>query len=186
MMQLEAQTFLRLTEHAGTLAFLDLETTGTRGDYNSILVGSIRPWRGKIQTFSVQQPGNDKRIVRELKERLEQADAWVTYYGKGFDVPILNTRLLKWGYHPVAKRPHVDMYYTLKYNLLTSRRSQAHLLEWLETPEQKLTISAELWNRVLHSFEPTMRILRRRCESDVRGLNALYDRTKHVISDIKR
>lgn len=184
---LETQDFLRLTEGANTLLFVDIEATGLRGDYNSILVVSALPYRNeKAVTMKVGQPGNDRKLVREAKEVLEDHDCWVTYYGKGFDLPMLNTRLLKWGLRPIEKRPHVDLYFTLKSNLLTARRSQAHLLEWLETPETKMTIGADVWNQVLHNFSAAIETLVQRCESDVRGLRGLYEKTKHIIVDIKR
>jgi hypothetical protein len=43
-----------------------------------------------------------------------------------------------------------------------------------------------MWNRVLawpKAYLPTMV---ERCESDVTGLEALYDATKHLIREVKR
>ena len=185
-MQLDAQEYLDLTEGAGKLAFLDIEATGLRGDYNSILCVSIKPFGKKPYTFAVKQPGNDQKVVREAKEALEEYGCWCGYYSKGFDVPMLNTRLLKWGVDPIEKRPHIDLYFTLKANLLTARRSQGHLLSWLETPEEKMTVSAELWNRIIEDLEGTMPVMIKRCESDTAGLEALYRRTRHLIREIKR
>ena len=187
-MQVDVQKYLDLVENANTLGFFDIESTGFRGDYNSILVGSIKCFYEKNpRTFKVARPGNDKAVVRQLKDNLEALDVWVTYYGKGFDIPMLNTRLLKWGYKPVEKRPHLDLYYSLKAHIHTSRKSQAHLLEWLKVPEGKMTVSADVWNEVLANptGEP-MQILVKRCESDVRTLQGLYRRTRHVIEDLKR
>jgi hypothetical protein len=184
-MQLPAQDFLRLVERAGSLVFFDLEATGLKGDYNSILVVSAKPFGKAPATTRVTQIGNDQRVVREAKDMLENADAWVSYYGKGFDIPMLNTRLMKWGFKPIEKRPHIDMYYTLKSNLLTGRRSQAHLLEWLETRQQKMSIGASVWADM--PFKPeNLGVMVKRCESDVKGLEALYGRTRHLIADIKR
>lgn len=185
-MQVDEQVFLDLAEDAAKIVFLDLEATGLKGDYNSILVFSLKPYGKKSYSFTVGQPGNDLRVCREAKEALESYNCWVGYYSKGYDIPMLNTRLLKWGMRPVEKQPHLDMYFTLKANLLTARRSQAHLLEWLETPQQKMTISAETWNRVLSDFGPTINTLRKRCESDVAGLESLYKKTRHVIREIKK
>ena len=182
----DTQVFLRLAEKAKTLVFFDIESTGLRGDYNSVLVVSVKPYKEKPESFRVEQPGNDKRVVREAKERLEDADAWVGYYSKMFDIPMLNTRLLKWGYKPIGKRPHLDMYFTLRANLLTARRSQSHLLAWLNTPEQKMTVGADVWNEILHNFNPAMKTMVQRCESDCAGLEGLYEKTKHVVGEIKK
>lgn len=186
-MKVDVQEYLRLVKTAKTLAFWDIEATGLRGDYNSILVASVKPYKSKPTTFKIVQPGNDKKLVRELKDHLESFDCWVTYYGKGFDVKMLDTRLLKWGYQPVVKKPHIDMYYTLKAHLLTARRSQGHLLHWLDAPEQKMSVGAEMWNQILH--DPTgeaMATMIKRCESDCKGLESLFDKTDHLIGDIKR
>ena len=184
-MQIDPQVFLRLVENAKTIAFLDIEATGLRGDYNSTLVVSILPYHSTPTSFKVKRAGQDKKVVIAAKEMLESLDAWVTYYGKGFDIKMLNTRLLYHRIAPIAKRPHVDMYYSLKSNLLTARRSQAHLLGWLGTPEQKMSVSAEAWNRILSNTKSEMKVMVARCESDVEGLQGLYDRTKHLIRDIK-
>ena len=62
-MQIEASDYLRLVEKSNTLAFFDIEATGLRGDYNSVLVASIKPYNSKPYSFVVKQPGNDSRIV---------------------------------------------------------------------------------------------------------------------------
>lgn len=186
-MQIEAQSFLRLVESSNKICFFDIEATGLRGDYNSVLVASIKPFKGKPISYNISQAGNDKAVVRCTKSLLEEYDCWVTYYGKGFDIPMINTRLLKWGYEPVEKRHHVDLYYSLKANLLTARRSQAHILSWLDTPEQKMTVGADIWNQIVENPRgPAMKTMIQRCESDVEGLQTLYERTRHVIQDIKR
>ena len=185
-MQLDAQRFLNLAEAANRIAFFDIEATGLRGDYNSVLVVSIRPMRGKVLTFAVDQAGADRKVVRAAKEAMESFDLWVSYYGKGFDIPMLNTRLLQHRTPPIAKRHHLDMYYMLKYNLLTARRSQGHLLSWLQTPEQKMGVSAEAWNEVLRNPKKAIPTMIKRCESDTEGLMGLYLRTKHLVADLQR
>lgn len=186
-MQIEAQDYIRLVEAANTLCFFDIEATGLRGDYNSVLVASIKPYNSDPYSIVVKQPGNDQGVVRAVKAELEKYDCWVTYYGKGFDIPMINTRLLKWRSAPVDKRHHIDMYYSLKSNLLTARRSQGHLLSWLGTPEQKMTVGADVWNEVIQDPKgPAMKTMIERCESDVVGLQGLYEKTKHVIREIKR
>ena len=186
-MQLDAQKFLSLVEETNQIAFVDLEMTGTRGDYNSILVASILPYKAKKPvTFATDRPGIDRKVALATKNELEKYLCWVTYYGKGFDIPFLNTRLLRWKSLPVESRYHVDMYYVLKYNLLTARRSQGHLLAWMKAPNQKMTVSAESWNEVIACEPGKMDEMIKRCESDTQGLRNLYTETRHVIKDCKK
>lgn len=186
-MQIDVQEYLEIVKDSRKLAFFDIEATGLRGDYNSVLVVSVKPYHESPITFTVKQPGNDQRVVRQAKECLESFSCICGYYSKGFDTPMLNTRLLRWKQPPIKKLLHIDMYYTLKYNLLTARRSQGHLLSWLEAPEQKMSVGADMWNQILNDpqGEP-MRIMVDRCESDVAGLENLFDRTQHLIRDITR
>jgi len=195
-MQIEVPTFLRLAEQAKRILFVDLEATGLRGDYNSVLCVSMRPYGEKSITSQVEKPGNDKKCIAETIEIMNDFDAWVTYYGKGFDIPMINTRAMRWCLKPLCKKPHIDMYYSLKSNLLTARRSQGHLLDWLrieanDTTEEsekfvkKMSVSADEWNHVLSYPHKAMPIMVKRCESDTYGLMNLYERTKHVLRDIK-
>jgi hypothetical protein len=184
--QLNEQEYLDLVEQTHKIACIDIEATGLRGDYNSVLCVSIKPYGKKPYTFKVVQAGNDQKVVRDAKAALEDYSCWVTYYGKGFDIPMLNTRLLRWKQNPIDKRPHIDMYYTLKYNVLTARKSQGHLLSWLEGPDQKMSVSAEVWNRILSDTEAEMGTMVKRCESDTIGLESLYKKARHLVREIKR
>jgi uncharacterized protein YprB with RNaseH-like and TPR domain len=182
---IDTQRFLRLVEQAHTLCTFDIEATGLKGDYNSILCVSIRPYHRKPITFAIEKAGRDRDVVEQAAKELRKYDVWVSYFGKGFDFPMINTRLLKWGLAPLERKLHIDMYFTLKSHLLTARRSQAHLLEWLDVPEKKMTISADEWNKVLESPREAMPTMIKRCESDVKGLEGLYDRTCHLVGDLK-
>lgn len=166
--------------------FVDIEATGLKGDYNSILCMSFKPWGKRAYTFQVEKPGRDRILVRDIKNELEKYAIWCSYFGRGFDLPDINTRLLYHHYMPVEKRPHLDMYWQLKAKLLNSRRSQGHLLNWLKLPEQKMSVSAETWNEVLANPARAMREMVARNVSDVVGLECLYNRTKHLITDITK
>lgn len=183
-MQIDAQEYLTLLERAGGIVFFDIEATGLRADYGAVLVVSIKPYGKAPISLAVKQVGHDSLVVREAKEALENARLWVSYYGKGFDIPFLNTRLLKNGQAPIEKRPHLDLYFTLKANTLTARRSQGHLLQWLGTPEQKMGVSADVWAKIGSDVKKYMPKMVARCESDCAGLEALYKQTRHIVRDI--
>jgi len=185
-MQIKAEDFLPLAERANALAFVDLESTGTKGDYNSILCVSIKPWGKRPTSFVVDRIGGDRAILADVRDMLHSFTCWVTYYGKGFDIPMIQSRLLVNGLKKLEKRHHIDMYYQLKYSLITARRSQAHLLEWLNAKQQKMTLSPSVWAQVAANPTRHLPTLRRRCESDCAGLEALYNKSKHLIAEVTR
>ena len=55
-LQLAAQSFLDLAERASALAFVDIEATGLRGDYNSVLVVSVKPWVSVERSGKLRRP----------------------------------------------------------------------------------------------------------------------------------
>jgi uncharacterized protein YprB with RNaseH-like and TPR domain len=187
-MQFETQRFLDLVEQNHSLVFFDIEATGLKGDYNSALVASFKPYGQAPFTLVCDAPGDDEELAKGIRETLAKCDCVVTYYGKGFDFPMINTRLLNWKIDPINPVHHIDLYFTLRSKLLTGRRSQGHLLEWLKTPEKKMSVSADDWNKVLDpkTHDAAIKTMVKRCESDVRGLEALYKRTRHLISDIRK
>jgi uncharacterized protein YprB with RNaseH-like and TPR domain len=184
-MQLNTQTYLDLVENAKKLVFFDIESTGLRGDYGSIICASFKPYNEPPMTVSIRQLGNDQRVVREIKEMLESFDCWCSYYGKGFDIPMIQTRLLKWGLEPVKSKHHIDLYFTLKTHLLMSRKSLAQMEGFLGTHQQKMGVSPNVWSEMGFNIEQHLPTMMERCETDVIGLENVYDRTRHLIKDIK-
>lgn len=185
-MQLPAQEFLSLCETANKICFFDIEATGLSGDYNSTLTVSVLPWRGKPRIQSVITPGEDKILVEWARDELAKYSCWVSYYGKGFDIPMLQARLLMNRAAPIIKKPHVDMYFHMNAHVKTSRKSQAHRIEWLDVEEKKMTLSPNEWNRVLANPAERLKIMEQRCGRDTLGLRGLYRRTKHLILDVAR
>ncbi len=186
-MQIDTQTYLDLAEDAGKIVFWDLEATGLKGDYNSIICSSFKPYGEKPFTISIAALGNDQRVVRETKEVLESYQTVVTYYGKGFDMPMLNTRLAKWKLLPVEQMYHVDMYFSLKSKFLFGRgKSLGSFLDFFGTPEQKMSVSSNVWSEMGYDLKKHMPTMIKRCESDVIGLEDLYKKTRHLIKEIKR
>lgn len=184
-MQIEAQTFLPIAEKAGALAFVDIEASNLKADFGTVVVVSIKPYGLKPKTFWAK-PGRDKALMKEVAAELKKYPVWITFYGKMFDVPFMNSRLLVNGLAPLPKHHHVDMYWVIKLQTALSRRNQAHLLEWLEAPSKKMSVSPNVWATMAANPGESLKTLRERCESDVEGLEAMYEKTKHLIREISR
>lgn len=185
-MNVDPQTYLRLVEETHKLASWDIETTQLNADLGSVLCASVKPYGKKPYTFKVKAVGNDIKVVRDLKDALEEYECWLTYYGKGFDVPFVNTRLLKWGYPPIESRHHVDLFFSLKANTKMSSKGLGRFASMLGTTDQKMGVSQNVWSEMGFRLDENMPIMVKRCESDTTVLENLYDKTKHIIKDIKK
>ena len=179
------EEFLPIAERAGALAFVDIEASNLKSDFGTVVVVSVKPYKRPPITFSAG-PGRDSKILRQVSAELHKYQCWVTFYGKLFDIPFIQSRLLVNGMAPLEKRHHIDLYWVVKSRTVLSRRNQAHLLNWFETPEEKMSVSPNIWANMAVKTPEKLQILRARCESDVTGLEALYEKTKHIIGEITR
>src|SRR5213592_2031591 len=108
-MQIKAEEFLPIAEKAGAVAFLDIEASNLKADFGTVVVTSIKPYGGDPITFTAK-PGRDKKLLIAVAAELSKYQAWVTFYGKLFDVPFINSRMLVNGLPPLDKKHHIDMY----------------------------------------------------------------------------
>jgi hypothetical protein len=94
--------------------FIDLETTGLSGGAGTLafLVGCGYFDLGAFQVrqFLLTSHAAERALLTAVAEFFEGADLIVTYNGKTFDVPVMETR---WMFHrlrmPLADVPHFDM-----------------------------------------------------------------------------
>ena len=94
--------------------FLDTETTGLAGGSGTyaflIGVGSITPHGFRVRQFFMREYGEEASLLVALAEHLKQFDVLITYNGKTYDQPLLETR-----YRMVRARPpftsltHLDL-----------------------------------------------------------------------------
>jgi uncharacterized protein YprB with RNaseH-like and TPR domain len=91
------------------LAFLDTETSGLAGGTGTyaFLVGAARFAEGgefRLAQFFMRDPAEEPALLEGLAEFLAPCQALVTFNGKAFDVPLLNTR---YALHRIP-RPYQD------------------------------------------------------------------------------
>lgn len=87
----------------------DIETTHLCADFGIVLCACVKPDGGDTITFRGDKliPGwkskrsNDALLVAKVAEELSKYEIWVAHNGKRFDMPFLNTRLLRAGLKPL-------------------------------------------------------------------------------------
>jgi hypothetical protein len=98
----------------GDILFLDLETTGLAGGAGTyaFLVGCawFEPGGFRVRQYFMVGHALERALLAAVRERLESCGSLVTYNGKSFDVPVLETRFVfNRQRAPLGDRPHVDM-----------------------------------------------------------------------------
>ena len=99
---------------AHTLAFLDTETTGLAGGTGTyaflVGIGGFVEGQFRLVQLFMRDPVEEPAQLAALAELLPPGGALVTFNGKAFDVPLLNTRYITNGARsPLAGLPHLDL-----------------------------------------------------------------------------
>ena len=95
-------------------AFLDTETTGLMGGTGTyaflIGVGSIDAEGFRLRQFFMRDYGEEASLLARLSEHLAQFDVLITYNGKAYDQPLLETRFrMVRARHPFERLTHLDL-----------------------------------------------------------------------------
>jgi uncharacterized protein len=100
--------------HPTRWAFVDTETTGLMGGTGTyaflIGVGSIDASGFRLRQFFMRDYGEEASLLHRLSEHLAQFDVLVTYNGKTYDQPLLETRFrMSRARHPFERMQHLDL-----------------------------------------------------------------------------
>jgi uncharacterized protein YprB with RNaseH-like and TPR domain len=105
-----------------TALFIDLETTGLAGGTGTLpfLVGMgyYRNDRFNVAQYFLGEPAEEDRMIRELGQFFQEMgfQSVVTYNGKAFDLPLLETRFVM-SRRPfgVSSLPHLDLLFAARH-----------------------------------------------------------------------
>ena len=95
--------------------FIDTETTGLAGGTGTLpfLIGAgafEEDGSFVVQQYFMRSPAEEPALLLHLSEWLDQFEAIVSFNGRGFDVPILQSRFIQNRLHPqILRAPHLDL-----------------------------------------------------------------------------
>lgn len=97
-------------------AFLDTETTGLAGGSGTyaflIGVGRITPEGFRVRQFFMREYAEERSLLAALNEHLNAFDVLITYNGRSYDQPLLETRYrMTRSQPPFGKLAHLDLLY---------------------------------------------------------------------------
>lgn len=165
------------------ILFLDIEATNLKADFGYLLCVGWRflgqqkihcPSLASWKTQHSKDPTDDYELAKEVHGVLSSADILVTYYGTRFDLPFLRTRFIYHQLPPIVHIPHVDLYYTARNTLLTSRRKLETVSAFVLGQTHKTRLDGPTWNRAAAGNLKAMRYIVKHCRMDVKDLQDTY------------
>lgn len=176
------------------ILFFDVETSplkayvwGQRADWipqgqllhDSFLLSWAARWEDQRRILSevltpeeaIEQ--NDERIVASLADLLREADYVVAHNADNFDIPVVNTRLLRLGMDPLGPVRTIDTLKLARKSFRFASNKLDYIARILGVP-QKLETSFELWDGCYRGDPASLAYMVKYNRHDVAVLQSVY------------
>lgn len=170
---------------------VDIETSHLCADFGVILCGVVKPdgrepvvIRGDqvVKNWSKRR-SDDGQVAKLLAEELSKYDIWVAHNGMKFDIPYINTSLLRAGYKPLARpKTVVDPVQLARNGLRMSYNSLEKIAQVLGV-NTKTQIEPRIWLKaILDGCKGSMDYIVEHCVEDVETLESVVTKLKDLCS----
>ncbi len=168
------------------ILFFDIES-GLHADFTPLVTFGYQ-WednrRDDHETHTITPidfDGNYREFLLEVHRILSSADTWVTYFGKGFDLKMLNSYFLEAGLEPLPPIQHVDLYFTVRNNLLLHSHRLENVARFLGCPYEKTDILPRTWRAAFAGEREAVEYIRDHCLRDVQILAWIYPKLRPFV-----
>ena len=175
--------------------FLDTETTGLAGGSGTyaFLIG-IAWWEGgglEIEQFFLREQSEERALLFALRERIAERPVLVTFNGKSFDWPLLETRYrMSRKISAPTLRAHLDFLHParslwrLRLGSVRLSALERHVLGWDRGADLLSGLIPQIYFDYLRGGPPERLIsILNHNQMDLRGLAALSSRILSLLSD---
>jgi len=169
--------------------FVDTETTGFDADFGRFICAVCKEYRRSPVVIEAEVYDDRQACIR-LRNKLEDYDIIVAFYGKGFDIPFLQSRLLIHNERRLEPRLFIDPYQVARNTFKRSikRKSLESLADVLGLPDdlQKIKVRRSTWNLARDGKDEERQKVIERCIGDVLTLEAVYWRLTPYVKSITK
>ena len=171
----------------------DIEASNLNADFGIILTfGSKFVEIGKVEVLNildyVDSSGDllkaEKRLLKEVCERMLSADIWLGHYSTYYDLPFINSRLL---YHGLPVLPpnfnQLDTWKIARNRLKLRNNRLITIQEFLHLEDEKNAIKPEQWLRALSGHRKSMDYIVEHNRRDVIVLEQAYLKLRPLVLD---
>jgi len=141
------------------IGFFDGEMSNLNADYGQLLCGCIceyqvkKPYWFNMRTFQLDnykgKRWSDESLALEFRDALKEYDLIVSWNGKRFDIPFINTRLEKWERDTFQPKRHLDLLYTSRFKLKLSNNKLDTVSKYVKAPVHKSFLDPDTWLKAM-------------------------------------
>src|SRR3990167_4063582 len=151
----------------------DIESTNLSATFGTILcvgykwLGNPKVYVPTILDYSKKGMLDDKGLVKEFARVYETSDYTCAHYGSRFDLPMINTKLVKHGLPPLSPKPLLDTWKVARRHLKMHSNRLAALAEYLGCAHSKSPINFDDWLKAAAGNKRALKAVTEHCRLDV-------------------
>ncbi|MGH7744554.1 MAG: ribonuclease H-like domain-containing protein [Candidatus Dormibacteria bacterium] len=164
------------------ILFFDIESTSLKSDFGFLLaigykfLGEKEPTVLSIGKFTAKNfRQKEKSLLLKFREVYLKADMTVTHNGKRFDIPFINTKMLKHGLGVLPPLIAIDTLQIARFHLKTlSRKRLDTISAYFNTTAEKSPVEGEIWVNASVGDQEALAYIVSHCKADVEVLEEIY------------
>lgn len=130
-------------------------------------------------------PNNDEGVCKFISNLMKDVDVIVTQNGKRFDIPVINTRLAKYGLPPITKSiKHIDTKKVFKSNYAAYDNKLDTIANTFGCETKLENGGWNLWMDMYKNKESSKRLMEKYCKQDVNVLEQVFNKLMPVIKGL--
>jgi len=134
-------------------------------------------WLGEKKVyFNSMMESSHKKMIKEIYDLLEEADAVIHYNGTKFDIPTLNKEFLLLGLTPPAPYKEIDLLRTSRSKFKFPSNKLDYVAQALGLGEKVKHIGHELWIRCMNKDKQAWDMMKKYNIQDVVLLEKVYEK----------
>lgn len=175
----------------------DLECSNLNADFGIILAGCMLTWtekkpkRSDVIVYRIDdyksyetRKWDDRQLVKDIRDELDDADILVSWNGRRFDIPFLNGRLMAWNEKTLKPHKHCDIMYQSRYKMKLHSSRLAAVQSFLGLEDEKTEMKPKMWMKAVTGDKQSMNYIIDHCIRDVLVLNEAYEKLKHFVTNV--
>lgn len=182
------------------ILFLDIEATSLVADFGKMLCCGFK-WAHEKEPFVItmldyERGMGDKKLTADVVKTINSADVIVTWYGARYDIPFINTRVLRTGTKEFIGLPsssHIDLWRTSRYKLKLRSNRLASVIDYLQLDNEKTPVKGPQWMDAQlcpkcypEKVNSALRYIVSHCEKDVLALEEAYNILRPLVENHPR
>ncbi len=168
------------------VAFWDLECSGLNSSFGVMICAGIKPiGKAPKMIYEGRKGSCDKELCINIRNELEKYDILISWYGLGYDLKMLNSRLLKWGSRRLRFMLHQDDYRVAKKYLNTHSRRLGAVALHFGVKHTKTSIIPDEWvQATIDGDKACLNSIIKHCKLDCYVLEEVHERLAPYIRSI--